>query len=288
MEARAFDTVAKSKTKNGAVYMKKLGIIGAGNMASAFINGVLGKKCVSHTDIMVYDIDGEKLRPFKENDIAIARDEKEIILNCHYVLLSIKPQVYKEVLTAISPFCSKSNVFISIAAGISGEYIKNIIGVEEKVVLVMPNTPLLVGYGACAVSKIEPTSEMEFAVVKSFFEASGIVSEIEKDQMNDVIAINGSSPALFYWLAQIFVDDAVKKGFSYETANKLFCATMQGASKMIMQTGKSHQELIDMVSSKGGTTIAMREAMDTGGFKKIVVSGIDACTKRAYELGSKA
>ena len=149
----------------------------------------------------------------------------------------------------------------------------------------MPNTPVLVGCGASALSCINPTSREEFEEVKNIFAASGLAVEISSDLMLEVIPINGSSPAVFYWMAQIFVENAVRRGFDFETANKLFCATMEGSAKMIIQAGKTHQELIDMVSSKGGTTLAMSSAMKESGFENSLLKGFDACVERAKELG---
>ena len=216
---------------------------------------------------------------------AVASSVIEVVTECRYILLAVKPQVYTSVLSSIAPVCTGNNVFISIAAGISGDYIKNIIGQKEKIVLVMPNTPVLVGCGASALSCINPTSREEFEEVKKIFAASGLAVEISSDLMLEVIPINGSSPAVFYWMAQIFVENAVRRGFDFETANKLFCATMEGSAKMILQAGKTHQELIDMVSSKGGTTIAMSSAMKESGFENSLLKGFDACVERAKELG---
>jgi pyrroline-5-carboxylate reductase len=86
-------------------------------------------------------------------------------------------------------------------------------------------------------------------------------------------------------MAQVFVENAVRRGFDFETANKLFCATMEGSAKMILEAGKTHQELIDMVSSKGGTTLAMSSAMKESGFEESLLKGFDACVERAKELG---
>lgn len=266
--------------------MKILGIIGAGNMASAITKGIISNNTISPSDMMVFDIDAEKLNSFSALGIAKATSENEIVRQCHYVLLAVKPQIYSLVLSKISADCSKKNVFISIAAGISGDYIKNIIGQDEKIVLVMPNTPVLVGCGSSALSCISPTTSEEFDEVMKIFAASGLAVEIDPGLMREVIPINGSSPAVFYWMAKIFVEKAVEQGFDFNTANQLFCKTMEGSAKMILQAGKSHQDLIDMVSSKGGTTLAMRNAMEESGFRQSLINGIDACIQRAKELGT--
>ncbi|MEG1773549.1 MAG: pyrroline-5-carboxylate reductase dimerization domain-containing protein, partial [Oscillospiraceae bacterium] len=205
--------------------------------------------------------------------------------NCHYVLLAVKPQVYRVVLAKIAPVCRPDSVFISIAAGISGERIKKELGYDAKVIQVMPNTPVLVGCGASALSCFAPATQEEFEQVQSIFAASGYAVQIKPEQMNDVIPINGSSPAIFYYIAQIVVERAVELGFDKDVANNLICQAMIGSAKMMLESGKSHQELIDMVSSKGGTTLAMSAAMKDHQFKEALLAGVDACIRRACELG---
>lgn len=266
-------------------HMKTLGVVGAGNMATAISRGILTGGSLAPADLMIYDVSPEKLAPFAKQGLAIASSEAEVARECRYVLLAVKPQVYREVLAAIAPACGEHNVFVSIAAGISGDFIKRALGRDAKIVLVMPNTPLLVGCGASALSRVEPTTREEFDEVLSLFSASGMAVEIQPNQMNEIIPVNGSSPALFYRLAQIFVGRAAALGFSSETANQLFCQAMIGSARMMLETGKGHQELIDMVCSKGGTTLAMLDAMEKNGLGTAMLAGIESCVRRADELG---
>ena len=267
--------------------MLKLGVIGAGNMATAIVNGITDKKVIDASQIMIYDIDKEKLRSFSDNGVKIACSEAEIIENCSYVLLAVKPQIYSAVLETIKPACKGNNIFISIAAGISGGFIKNALGYDAKVVLVMPNTPILVGHGSSALASVEPTPRNEFEDVLKIFSSCGEAVEVLPSLMKEVIALNGSSPAFIYKFAQIFTDRGVELGFEKEVANKLFANALIGSALMMLNTGKTHQELIDAVSSKGGTTVAGLQAMEEHKLKEALLAGYDACTNRAYELESK-
>ncbi len=78
----------------------------------------------------------------------------------------------------------------------------------------------------------------------------------------------------------------MEQGFDFNTANQFVLQNHGRFRKMILQAGKSHQDLIDMVSSKGGTTLAMRNAMEESGFRQSLINGIDACVQRAKELGA--
>ncbi len=85
--------------------------------------------------------------------------------------------------------------------------------------------------------------------------------------------------------AKVFVDRAVSLGFDADTANRLFCNTLIGSARMMMETGKTHQELIDMVTSPAGTTFKGLEALNRCGFEQALLECFDDTIKRAYELG---
>ena len=102
--------------------------------------------------------------------------------------------------------------------------------------------------------------------------------------MKEIIAINGSSPAFIYLYAQAFVEYAKSVDIDETVARDLFARSLIGSAKMITDSGKSLDELIEMVSSKGGTTIAGLEKLREGCLSKAVEDCCKACTKRAYEL----
>ena len=267
--------------------MLKLGVIGVGNMATAILGGILKNNVISPEQIMLCDKHPERHEELYSKGIVKAADECDVVKNCEFVLLSIKPQGFADMLEKIKPHCSENNVFISIAAGISGDYIKSALGYDAKVILVMPNTPVSLGFGTSALARVEPTLDSEFETALSIFSACGDAVQIPSDKMNEVIPFNGSSPAFIYRITQIFVERAVSMGFEHETAMKLFCSTLIGASHMMTDSGIELEQLIKMVCSKGGTTIAGLEAMEKNGLPNALEQGIDDCVKRAYELGKK-
>ena len=104
-----------------------------------------------------------------------------------YIFLAIKPQNYPEALPELIPYCKSGKVIITIAAGISSEYIMTALGYKCKVIRVMPNTPLLLGYGATAMCASEMITEEELNIVSNIFKSCGIVEYIPETLMNAVI-----------------------------------------------------------------------------------------------------
>ena len=262
--------------------MTEVGFIGVGNMGFALLKGIRGGS--KDVDIFAYDPISDKLGQLAEYNVGICSSEAEIARKCKYIVLAVKPQVIDEPLEKIADYINENTVIISIAAGINEVHIRKITKSNVKVVLVMPNTPLLLGEGASALARIEPTTKEEFEFVKSMFASSGEVAEVASDKMKEIIAVNGSSPAFIYLFAKAVVDYAKSVGIPEETAKKLFSQSLVGSAKMITSSGYSLDELIKMVSSPGGTTLAGLKELYDGKMCETVEKCCESCTRRAYEL----
>lgn len=265
--------------------MATIGFIGGGNMASAIINGILTKNFLPASELSLTDHNQSKKDYFKAKGLTVFEDIATVVKTSKYILLAVKPQSIPNVLKEIKPLLNTKHVIISIAAGISAEKLKNILGENCKIVLVMPNTPLMLGCGASVACNIAPTTKDEYEFAKAVFACSGMVAELDASLINESIPIHGSSPAFIYLFTQIIVNKAVEKGIDAQTARNLFCQTLIGAANMMLHSQKNEQELIDMVSSKGGTTVKALETLKVMGFDKALSQAFDDCIARAYELG---
>ncbi|MDR0903755.1 MAG: pyrroline-5-carboxylate reductase [Ruminococcus sp.] len=265
--------------------MESIGFIGAGNMGSAIIKGI--QNSLPQVEIFAYEPNLERVEQLKNNKVGILKCEADVLDRCKYVVLAVKPQTLPEVLGKIKDNITSETVLVSICAGISGEFIENAIGKSAKIILVMPNTPLMVGEGATALSRLPGVKDDEFAFIKSVFDASGKTAEIPPDKMKEIICINSSSPAFIYLFAKPFIDYAEENGISADAAKLLFSQTLIGAAKMIKDSGYTIDELIKMVSSPGGTTLAGLSALYDGKFTEAITDACRRCTNRAYELGGK-
>lgn len=261
-----------------------IGFIGAGNMGAALIRGIQDSSMAENFDLYVTDIDTMKLMLLKPLGVKFCEDNKAVVRKCKFVFLAVKPQMFEELLLDIGDAINDETVLISIAAGITGEYIQTMTKKNVKIALAMPNTPLLLGEGATALSKVEPITDIEFHVICNIFAACGKTEIIQKEKMHEVIPINGSSPAFIYLFAKGFVDYGKSVGIKEDVARSLFAQALIGSAKMITDSGKSIDELIRMVSSPGGTTLKGLEAFNEGKLLELIDKACKKTTERAYEL----
>ena len=265
--------------------IKSIGVIGAGNMATAIVKGAVSSGVCSAGDIYVFDVIDSKAKAFEEFGCVKTDDVKNCVKGADVVLFAVKPQNFDELLPQIKDVCSPEKLFITIAAGISTGYISEQLGFDAKIVRVLPNTPMLYGEGASTICATSAVSEEEIAFVKNIFDKCGHTEMIDEKLMNASIAIHSSSPAFIFLFTKCIAETAQKYGIEYDTAVKLFAKTLTGSAKMIECSGMTCDELIRMVASPGGTTLAALSSFEADGFEKAISNAMDACTKRAFEIG---
>lgn len=261
-----------------------IGFIGTGNMGNAIIKGIAGSPAAENISLFAFDPDTTKVAALAEYGVTACSGEADLTEKCDYIFLAVKPQIIEGVLEAAAPAVTPDKVLISIAAGISDEFIASKTIPDAKVILVMPNTPLLLGEGASALSRNDKVTDEEFELILGVFRSCGKVAVVPKDKMKEIIAVNGSSPAFIYLFAKAFIDYAAAEGIDAEAAKELFSQSLIGSAKMITDSGYSIDELIRMVSSPGGTTLAGLDRLYEGKLEDTVKSCCESCTKRAYEL----
>jgi len=262
-----------------------LGIIGAGNMAGAIINGVLTNGLLSAQSLYVSDTDESKLQALKDKGVRLCASNSEVVKHADVIVLAIKPQSMREALEQVKGQTA-GKCLVSIAAGVPSSFIKSILGEDSYVVRVMPNTPMLLGQGAIAVAQAPYVPQALYDAAVSVFSCSGQVVFLPEEQLNEIIGVNGSSPAFFFRMAKAMRDAARKQGIDPDVALSLIIKTMEGSAAMLRASGRTPEELIKQVSSPGGTTVAALCAFDELKFDALIEEAMARCTRRAYELSA--
>jgi pyrroline-5-carboxylate reductase len=263
----------------------KLGFLGAGNMGTAMMRGIAASPLMQDgtiAQIMSFDTDSAKLSALAEIGVSACESAQALADASDFLVLAVKPQVLGGVLESLT--LRKEQVIISICAGISAEFIRSRTIPDARIILVMPNTPLMLGLGATALAKCDGITDSEFALAKQMFATCGIAEEVPESKMREIIAVNSSSPAFLYLFAKGFLEFAEKEGIESGAALRLFAQAMVGSAKMMTDSGYSIDELIKMVSSPGGTTLAGLSELYDGDLTGTVRKCCEHCTDRAYEL----
>ncbi len=268
--------------------MKKIGFVGAGNMAGALIRGLLRAGQYDSGDIVAADPVDVQLRRLKRaHKIDVVRDNRELVKQSQTVILAVKPQTMAAVLDEIRSEVNPRKLFVSIAAGFPLRRLEAGLGGQARVVRVMPNTPVLVGRGisvAVAGSKATPADlKQTLKLFKAVGEAVSITGE---DLLDAVTALSGSGPAFVYLFAESLIEGGVRGGLPQNLAAQLAHATLGGAAAMLAESGLTSRELREMVVSPGGTTQAGLSTLESHHFREALIAAVEAATRRARELAA--
>ena len=260
-----------------------LGFIGAGNMVSAILSGVLARGLARPEAVWLSNRSAEKLSPWGERGVHVTQDNVIVAQNAQVIVLGIKPQVFPAVLPQIAPHVQGKCV-VSLAPGYSVSYLRGQLP-GALVMRVMPNTPMKLGKGATVVAQAPDVPEELFRFVHSLFASAGAVAVIPEEQMDDFIPVSGSSPAFFFRMAAAMVDAAKAAGIDPDLALTMTAQTMAGSAAMLLETGQTAQELTRQVCSPGGTTLAALTAFDDYRFEEMMAQAAARCAQRSRELG---
>ena len=256
-----------------------LGIVGAGNMATAILNGILKSGCLNPDEIIVSDVDGDKLKAISEKGVVVTFDNELIFGQSDYILLAVKPQVAKEVFKDIK---YKNLKVISIMAGISRNTVSEMFG-GARVARIRPNTPCLVGKGMCAIDAGD-FDEDGRKLVSVIFSSLGKIVELDEKYFDAVTAVSGSGPAYVYTFIKAMIDEGDALGLDEKISETLTLQTFEGAVKMVEERTTDIDTLIKNVCSKGGTTIEAVNCFAENNLDKIIAEGMKRCEKRSKEL----
>lgn len=267
----------------------KLGLIGCGRMGSAILTGALERGLFKASEVCVHNRTEASAKLLaKKTGIHLAASNQEVAEISDLVLLGCKPQQVSDVLHEISPALPGNTVIISLAAGITLATMESATPEGTRIIRSMPNTPCMINKGATGITAGSFATQANMEAVSSLFDAVGIVEEVEEHQLDALTALSGSGPAYVYQFVQSLSEQATKEGLPEKQALQLAIQTVLGAAKMLSATGQPPQQLIDQVTSPGGTTLAGLAALTEHGFEKSIAAGIHAAAERSREIAQEA
>lgn len=263
----------------------KIGFIGAGNMASAMMGGIIKKGIVSKDDIIASDQSEAARNAAKEKfGVSVTEDNIEVVKQADVLFLAVKPQFYETVILQIRQAATEQQLVVTIAPGQTLERVKGLFDKNMKLIRTMPNTPAMVLEGITAVCPNANVSEQELATVLSVLNGFSQTEVVPEHLMDVVTSVSGSSPAYVFMFIEAMADAAVADGMPRAQAYKFAAQAVLGSAKMVLETGKHPGELKDMVCSPGGTTIEAVRVLEEKGMRSAVFEAMKACTRKSRGL----
>jgi len=264
----------------------RIGLIGAGQMAAALARGMVDAELVAAERLLASDPREEARCAFAEaTGGKTTANNAEVAAASDVLLLAVKPHQIAGVCREIGPGLASETLVVSIAAGVRLATLSESLGGHGRLVRVMPNTPCLVGQGACGFCRGEEATPEDAALVDQLLSAVGIAFELDEKLLDAVTGLSGSGPAFVYLILEALSDGGVLMGLPRNVATALAAQTVLGAAAMVRQTGEHPAVLKDRVASPGGTTIVGLQSLELDAVRGAIINAVEAAALRSEELG---
>jgi pyrroline-5-carboxylate reductase len=266
---------------------KRIGWIGAGQMATALAMGVLRGGGMPASAVIASDrCEDARKRFARATGGRTTADNLEVVDASDVVVLAVKPQQLGAVLGQLHGRFAGDKLAVSVAAGVRLAVLEKGLGSGARVVRVMPNTPCLVGQGASAYALGSSATAADGEFVRAVLGMVGLAVQVDERLLDAVTGLSGSGPAFAYVMIEALADGGVGMGLPRATALQLAAQTLRGAAEMVLATGEHPGVLKDRVASPGGTTIAGLAALESAGLRAALIAAVEAATRRSIELAS--
>jgi len=266
---------------------KPIAILGAGNMGSALLKGIIKAKLTPPRKIVACDINKEKLQMLSnEWKVRTTTDLNEAVKGADIILLCVKPQTLPKALEVVKKSIRVDQLIISIVAGMRIASIQQMLNVNVGIVRTMPNIAATVDEGAAALAFGQFVTHEQQKIAKAIFEAVGEVVVTSEDQLDAVTGLSGSGPAYIYIVIEALIDGGVKMGLSRDIATKLAIQTVLGSAKLAKTSGLHPAILRDQVTTPGGTTINAIHELESHGIRAMLINAVVTATNRSKELST--
>lgn len=268
-----------------------LGFIGAGSMSGAIIRGGIARGAIDPSETLFYRRDDESATAFSaETGLRRAASNRDLVAQLNagdIVVIGVKPYAVPEILQEIAaPARERGNVIVSVAAGTTIESMARILPSEQPIVRTMPNVNAQIGMSMTALCPNEYVTSAQLQLVQNLFTAIGETVLIEEKDFATFSAIAGCSPAWTFTYIDALSRGALAQGMPKKEAVRIAAQAVLGSAQLVLNKldSTTPANLVDTVTSPGGTTIAGLVAMENAGFTNSVIAGINGAVQRDKEL----
>ena len=266
----------------------KLGFIGIGNMAGAIIKGLIQSGNTPAESIYVTNTTPEKLKTFaQQTGVQTCQTNEELVSKVDIIFFATKPTVFPTLLAELNTVLVQYHpVIVSIAAGIRLDQLASYLEPTQKlpIIRVMPNLNNQIGEGMAAVCGNETATKEQLQSVLEIFNTVGKAIQLPEKDFSAFTAIAGCSPAFAFLFIDFLARAAVKHGLSKAQATEIAAQAVLGSAKMVLESTLSPMDLVDQVSSPGGTTIEGVLSLSEHGFTSSIVKAVDATIEKDHYL----
>ncbi|KAJ2959072.1 hypothetical protein NQZ79_g5451 [Umbelopsis isabellina] len=229
------------------------------------------------------------LKTFNREDTEVfCGDNVSVAQESDVILLCCKPQGSKAILALPGmKEALRNKCLISICAGVTIQQMQDWLDPSTHIMRAMPNTPCKIRQGMTVLSAAANVDQVYQQLAFNVFSTLGRCRVLDEKHMDAVTALSGSGPAFGCVILEAFADGGVMMGLPRDVAVELAAQAMNGAARMVLETGAHPAEIKDGVTTPAGSTIAGLLTMEDGKIRSTLARTIQEATNVASTLGRK-
>jgi pyrroline-5-carboxylate reductase len=253
--------------------IKKIAIIGGGNLGTAIADGLIKSKFCKPGDITITKRNIATLQDLKDKGVNITSENSEAVRNSELVILAVKPYQVSDVLNSFKEELKEKHTLVSVVTGVLITEIEEIIQKKISVFRAMPNTAIAIQESITCLSFTNAGQE-QIDFVKKLFSNLGKVVVIDEKLMEAATVLGACGTAFAMRYIRANIQGGIEIGFDAVTASLIAAQTVKGAAELLLQKGTHPEQEIDKVTTPKGCTIAGLNEMEHRGFSSSLIKGI--------------
>jgi len=262
----------------------KIAFLGAGNLASAIIRGLLATHACTPGDIACTSKTGDTARRLAtETGITFEPDLAKLLADADTVVVAFKPQSLAGADSRLGELTA-GKLVISLLAGKTIATLARTFPRARNIVRTMPNTPAAIGAGMTTYATLAPLGETDQQTLVTMLGALGQHLPVAENHLDALTALGGSGPAFLFEFVAGLRDAGIAAGLPPDVATKVALETTLGAARLLARSTETPEALRDKVTSPNGTTYAGLQVMAARQFRETLKETVLAGTRRAGEL----
>ncbi len=258
-------------------------VIGAGVIGGAIVKCLQESEDVGKVIATRRSIDS--LKELKELGVEVTTDNRTAAKKADIVFLCVKPGDVGSVLKGLEKEV-KGKLVITTAAIIPLEYYNEVVP-AAKYVRCMPNIAALAKASFTAYTCDPDVTAEDKAAVKTLLDTMGTSMEVEEKYMDAVTGLSGSGPAFVAIVIDAMMFGGLKVGLPRELSLRSSAQSVLGAAKLVLDGTMKPNEIAEMVTTPGGTTIDGIYEIEDGKLRTALMNAVEAATKKSANMRPK-
>lgn len=265
---------------------KRIAVIGLGKLGGILVKAFMERRLTFPDRVRATVRHERRLEQLQqEYGIEVGTDNLAVASWADLIILCVKPAHVADVVREIAPALNNGKLLVSVAASVATSEIEQAaVDIKVPVVRAMPNTPCSVGFGMTGLCRGRFADQEHLVLATQLFDAVGKTVVVDEIHFDAVTGLSASGPAFIYIILESLAEAGVKVGLPRDVATLLAAQTVQGAARVVLETGNHPALLKDAVTTPAGCTIDGIMELEEGKLRVTLIKAVMKATQRAKEL----